>query len=69
MEEEYVKKLVIARLNTMPPDLSFSIGAYGDYTRDQLVREVEKETEVGREAIALELSFIKKMPAIAKMIE
>jgi hypothetical protein len=26
-----VKKLVIARLASMPPDVSFSIGGYGDF--------------------------------------
>lgn len=69
MDSDDVRKLVVARLNAMPPDISFSIGAFGDYTRDQLIREVEKGSEVGQEAINLELSFLKKMPGLAKMIE
>ena len=69
MDEEYVKKLVVARLNAMPPDISFSIGDHGDFTRDQLILEVERDTKVGKETVELELSFLKKMPTIAREIE
>ena len=55
MDKEYVKKLVIERLKTIPPNVSFSIGGYGDYTRDELIDQVLKETEVGKENIKSEL--------------
>ena len=61
---EYLKKLVKERLSSMPPDVSFSIGDFGDFTRDQLIEEVEGYTEVGREAIDMQINFIKKMPKI-----
>ena len=67
MKEEdlnYVKKLVKERLAAMPPDVSFSIGDFGDFTRDQLIDEVDKYSEVGKEAIEMQLNFIRKMPKI-----
>ena len=60
-DEEYIKKLVKERLHAMPPDVSFSIGNFGDYTRNQLIEEVDKETEVGKAAIEMQLTFIRKM--------
>lgn len=57
------------RLNAVPQDVSFSIGKYGDYTRNQLIEEVEKGTEVGKAATEMELSFLRKLPKFAKMIE
>ena len=62
--EEYLKKLVKERLSAMPPEVSFSIGGFGDYTRDQLIDEVEKGTEVGKETIEMQLTFIRKMSQI-----
>ncbi|MBU0662546.1 MAG: hypothetical protein ABH854_04730 [Candidatus Diapherotrites archaeon] len=69
MDEKYLKKLVLARLNASSPDISFSIGKYGDFTRDQLIREVEKGTDVGLAATEMELNFLRKLPKFAQMVE
>ena len=62
--DDYIKKLVKERLHAMPPDVSFSVGNFGDYTRNQLIEEVDKGTEVGKAAIEMQLTFIRKMPRI-----
>lgn len=62
--EDYIKRLVKERLYAMPPDVSFSIGHFGDYTRDQLIKEVEESTEVGKAAIEMQIDFIRKMPKL-----
>lgn len=67
--KKYLKKLVIARLNAVPRDVSFSITPYGDFTREQLIEEVEKDTEVGKAAAEMELGFLRKLPLLAKMAE
>ena len=69
VDEKYLKKLVVTRLNAVPPDVSFSIGKYGDFTRDQLIEQVEKGTDVGKAATEMELSFLRKLPKFAKMVE
>lgn len=61
---EYIKKLVKERLHAMPPDVSFSVGHFGDYTRDQLIEEVNQVTEVGKAAIDMQIDFIRKMPQL-----
>ncbi|MBN1645115.1 hypothetical protein JW851_03695 [Candidatus Woesearchaeota archaeon] len=65
----YFKKLVKERLAAMPPDVSFSIGDFGDFTRDQLIDEVDKYSAVGKEAIEMQLNFIRKMPGILARIK
>ncbi|MFA4856045.1 MAG: hypothetical protein WC634_05700 [archaeon] len=69
MDEKYLKKLVITRLGAIPPDVSFSIGKYGDFTRNQLIEQVEKGTDVGKAATEMELNFLRKLPKLAKMVE
>lgn len=64
MDEDYLKKLVIARLKTIPPDVYFSVGSHGDFTRDQLIREVISNSEVGKEFANIELKILIDSPKI-----
>ncbi len=61
---EYLKKLVIARLQTIPPNISFSVGSHGDFTRDELIDHVKRDTEIGREFAQFELRLILDSPKI-----
>ena len=61
-----IKKLIKKRLSAMPPDISFSVGNFGDFTRDELIQEIDKGSEIGKEMIEMELNFIKKMPSLLK---
>ena len=63
-DADYFKKLVKERLRAMPPDVSFSVGDFGNYTRNQLIEEVDKGTEAGKAAIEMQLAFIRKMPRL-----
>ena len=68
MDEDYLKRFVIARLNAAPPDVSFSVGKFGDFTRDELIDEVNRGTKIGRAATEMELNFLRKLPKLAQMI-
>ena len=61
-----IKNLVKQRLESMPPEISFSIGNYGDYTRDQLIQEVEQGSDIGKEIMEMQVSFIRKMPRLLR---
>ncbi|MBI2137401.1 hypothetical protein HYU12_02685 [Candidatus Woesearchaeota archaeon] len=60
-----VKNIVLKRLQAIPPNVTFSIGEHGTFSRDQLMHEVEKGTSVGKAAIDMQLNFIRKMTTIA----
>ncbi|MEK6868011.1 MAG: hypothetical protein AABX98_04260 [Nanoarchaeota archaeon] len=66
---DYIKKLVKERLRAMSPDVSFSIGSYGDFTRDELIMEVDKNSEIGKAVIEMQLTFIKKMPQLLSKVQ
>ncbi len=68
MDNEYLKKLVVARLKTIPPNISFSVGSKGDFTRDQLIREVVGDTSVGKEFANMELKLIIDSPKMASWL-
>lgn len=68
MVDEDIKRIVKERLMAMPPNISFSIGDFGDFTRDELIKQVEEETEVGKATIEMQINFIKEMPKLLKRI-
>ena len=63
--DESIKDIVKKRLMAMPHDITFSVGDFGEYTRDQLIDEVEKETDVGEMMVEMQVEFIKKMPKLS----
>jgi len=64
MDNEYLKKLVIARLKTIPPNISFSIGSHGDFTRDQIINEVARGSDIGNEFTEMEIKLLLKSPKL-----
>ena len=59
MASEYVKQLVMARLSAMPPNVSFSIGRFGSYSRDELIEHVRRGSQVGEATVEMQLHFLR----------
>ncbi|MBI3588228.1 hypothetical protein HY995_01495 [Candidatus Micrarchaeota archaeon] len=68
MDDDYLMKLVVTRLQSMPPNSSFSIGRFGDFTKEQLIREVMGGSNVGKAAIEMELNFLREMPKLSRKL-
>ncbi|VVB65699.1 Uncharacterised protein [Candidatus Gugararchaeum adminiculabundum] len=64
MGEDYVKELVIARLRTIPPNIGFSVGSHGDFTRDEIINQVSKGTDIGKEFAAIEIKMLIDTPKL-----
>ena len=62
--DEGIVKLVKERFMAIPPEVEFSIGQYGDFTREELIAEVDKGSDIGKAAIEMQLEFIRRMPRI-----
>jgi len=67
-DDRYIKELVVTRLRAIPPNVSFSIGGFGDYTRDQLITEVKNGSSAGNAAVELELKFLRNMPKLSEKL-
>ena len=57
--QKEIKELVLARLDVMPDDLELSIGSYGSFTKKELKEAVEKDTDVGKKVVEMQISFLK----------
>ena len=58
---EDIKQLVILRLETLPSDKKISIGSYGDFRKEELIVHVEKEDEIGKKMVEIEIGFLRAL--------
>jgi len=56
-----VKELVIARIKTLPEDTGVSIGSAGSFSKEQIIQHIEKNDEIGRKIVEIELNFLQKL--------
>ena len=59
--KEDIKELVIARIKYLPEDTGVSIGSAGNFSREEMIQHVEKDDEIGRKIIKVELNFLQKL--------
>lgn len=59
--EELKKKIVIERLRQAPPNVKISFGmSKGNFMqRDELIKNVEDNTEIGNKIIKIQLNYLK----------
>ncbi len=56
-----IRELVKARLSTFPSDKKIFIGKYGELTREDMIKHVSKEDEIGKKIIEIELAYIRAL--------
>ena len=57
--DEEVRKLVVARLSVLSPDVYVSIGSDGSFSRDELIARVEAGDEIGKEIEDIQLEWLR----------
>lgn len=60
-EKKELAELVIARLDVLPPNISISIGSEGRFTKDELIKEIRKNTLIGQKMIEIDLTYLRKL--------
>lgn len=59
--EEKIKELIIARLQTIPPEVGISVGSEGDFKRDELIEHVKQDDEIGKKLIQIDLNYLRTL--------
>ena len=60
-QDEDIKQLVVLRLETMPANVKLSIGSHGEFDKDELIKQVNENSEIGNKIIEIELEFLRAM--------
>ncbi|MFH0749804.1 MAG: hypothetical protein V1917_02715 [Candidatus Gottesmanbacteria bacterium] len=58
--QEQIRELVIARIRTLSDDVSLSVGGE-DLKREELIEHVQKEDEIGKNLIDMQIEFLQDM--------
>ena len=58
--DEQVRKLIKARLRVIPSHLQVAVGSQ-EYSIKELLKSVEKENEVGKQLIEMQLQYLRDL--------
>jgi len=57
--DEEIRKLVVARLRSFPSGKKISIGSNGEFSRDELINNVQEGSEIGNKIITIQLNYLR----------
>ncbi|OGZ45260.1 MAG: hypothetical protein A3C84_02935 [Candidatus Ryanbacteria bacterium RIFCSPHIGHO2_02_FULL_48_12] len=60
-QEKEIQELVIARLRTLPDGKEISMGADGEFTKEELIEHVRVNDAVGKKMIDVEMGFLRAL--------
>lgn len=58
---EEIKELVIARLRTLSNNKRISIGSDGEFSIDELISRVQKDDEIGKKMVEIQLQYLRSL--------
>lgn len=56
--QEYIKELVIARINALSKELEISVGGES-VSKEEILKSIKEGNELGQEVIAMQLKFLR----------
>lgn len=59
--DKEVKKIVIARLEVFPGDKKISIGSMGEFTKEEMIKHVEREDDIGEKIAEVQLNYLRTL--------
>lgn len=59
LADEAVRKLVLARLSVLSADTMISLGSEGSFTRDELIKLVEKGDKIGEKVAEIQMEWLR----------
>ena len=62
MNEDYIKKLVLARLESMPEHIQVNMGGdYGALNKADLINHVKNKDELGKKIIEMQMAYLRSL--------
>jgi len=59
LSNDEVRELVMARLSVLSKDTLISLGSEGSFTRDELIKSVEKGDNIGEKLAEIQLEWLR----------
>lgn len=56
-----IRQLVVERIKTLPPGRKISIGKEGDFSKEELIKHIQKGDKIGEKITKVQLSYLRSM--------
>lgn len=61
MSSEEEKKLVLARLQTMPSNMKLSLGSHGAVSKEELLDGIKKGSPLGDKFVQIQMAYLRNL--------
>lgn len=61
VSDEDIRKLVVERLRTLSSNKRVSIGSEGEFTREELIKNVKENSGIGKKIIQIQLEYLQAL--------
>jgi hypothetical protein len=55
------KELVLARIQSYSDDVEITIGNEKSYSKEELIQNVESETDIGKEIVEIQMNYLRDL--------
>ncbi|MFH1413188.1 MAG: hypothetical protein ABIG10_04185 [bacterium] len=59
--DQEIKQLVMARLKALPEGIEVSIGSDGSFNKEELIKSVEADDEIGKKMIEVDMQSLQAL--------
>lgn len=59
LNDEEIRKLVMARLSVLSSDAMISVGSEGNFSRDELIERVKAKDKIGNKIAQIEIEWLR----------
>lgn len=66
--DQEIRQLVIARLRSLSSGRKISIGSEGEFSKEELIKKVEKKDKIGNKIIEIQLEYLRSFKDNASLI-
>ncbi|PIU34859.1 hypothetical protein COT03_01785 [Candidatus Shapirobacteria bacterium CG07_land_8_20_14_0_80_39_18] len=56
-----IRQLIIERIKTLSPGRKISIGKEGDFSKEELIKHIQKGDKIGEKITKVQLSYLRSM--------
>jgi len=56
-----IRQLIIERIKTLSPGWKISIGKEGDFSKEELIKHIQKGDKIGEKITKVQLSYLRSM--------
>ena len=59
ISDKEIRQLVVERLRNISSNRKVSIGSLGEFTKDELIKNVQENSDIGKKVVEIQLEYLR----------